>query len=439
MCGRQSRVIRIRPSTFVSIIVRSSSSSTCSTGSRPSARPALLTRMSTPPSPSTARRTNSSELARSVTSTSWTTLPGPRQPSVWREPTATLAPASSSARAVAAPIPLEAPVTIAVLPSRAATAPDVTLSVMYGHDGHDHAHGITADTDRRRLSIALGLIVAFMAAEVVVAILANSLALLSDAAHMLTDAGALGLSLVALRLAARPAAGAMTFGLKRAEILSAQANGALLVVLAAIILFEAVRRLIDPPEVGGWAVVATALAGIVVNLLATWQLAQANRENMAVEGSFQHIVTDLYAFVGTLIAGLVINATGYTRADAIASLAVAALMLYAAFGLLRDSGRVLLEGAPDGLRVDEIGGAIAEFPHVANVHDLHVWQIGTGFPALSAHVLVHSGDDCHAIRRELETMLAQRFGIDHTTLQVDHAVADQPLQIRRATDVDRSL
>jgi cobalt-zinc-cadmium efflux system protein len=307
------------------------------------------------------------------------------------------------------------------------------------HGGHDHAHDVTGETDRRHLTIALGLIVAFMAVEVVVALLANSLALLSDAAHMLTDAGALGLSLVALRLAARPAAGAMTFGLKRAEILSAQANGAALVVLAGIIVFEAIRRLIDPPGVDGWAVVVTALAGIAVNLVATWQLAKANRTNMAVEGSFQHIVTDLYAFIGTAAAGAIILLWGLDRADPLASIAVAVLMLYAAYGLLRDSGRVLLEAAPEGVRVDEIGSAIAEFPHVANVHDLHVWQISAGFPALSAHVLVHAGDDCHAIRREIETMLERRFGINHTTLQVDHAVADQPLQISRAPDAERSV
>jgi cobalt-zinc-cadmium efflux system protein len=307
------------------------------------------------------------------------------------------------------------------------------------HGGHDHAHDVTGETDRRHLTIALGLIVAFMAVEVVVALLANSLALLSDAAHMLTDAGALGLSLVALRLAARPAAGAMTFGLKRAEILSAQANGAALVVLAGIIVFEAIRRLIDPPGVDGWAVVVTALAGIAVNLVATWQLAKANRTNMAVEGSFQHIVTDLYAFIGTAVAGAIILLWGLDRADPLASIAVAVLMLYAAYGLLRDSGRVLLEAAPEGVRVDEIGSAIAEFPHVANVHDLHVWQISAGFPALSAHVLVHAGDDCHAIRREIETMLERRFGINHTTLQVDHAVADQPLQISRAPDAERSV
>ena len=204
----------------------------------------------------------------------------------------------------------------------------------HARSGGPHAHGaVTEDTDRRRLLVALGLIVGFMAAEVVAGILANSLALVSDAAHMLTDAAAIGVSLAALRLAARPARGNQTFGLRRAEILSAQVNGATLLVLAGLIVYEAVRRLIDPPHVGGWTVVVVALAGVAVNLVATWQLAKANRENMAVEGSFKHLLTDLYAFIGTLIAGVVILATGFARADAIASLFVAALMLWAAFGL----------------------------------------------------------------------------------------------------------
>jgi len=304
--------------------------------------------------------------------------------------------------------------------------PPLTLEEGVGEHGHSHGT-VTADADRRRLAVAFALIVTFMAVEVAVGIVAHSLALLSDAAHMLTDAGALALSLVALRLAARPAAGAMTFGLKRAEILSAQANGATLVVLGGLIVFEAVRRLIDPPGVSGWAVVVTALAGIAVNLTATWQLSKANRENMAVEGSFQHLVTDLYAFVGTAIAGALVLATGFDRADPIASIFVAALMLRAAFGLLRASGRVLLEAAPEGVDVEEIGRAIASHPHVANVHDLHVWQIASGFAALSAHVLVHRGDDCHGIRRELEQMLDERFGIDHTTLQVDHEASHRGL------------
>jgi cobalt-zinc-cadmium efflux system protein len=286
------------------------------------------------------------------------------------------------------------------------------------HSGHSHDVG--EDTSRRGLAIALALIVAFMAGEVVAGILSHSLALLSDAAHMLTDAAAIGLSLVALALAARPAGGNLTFGLRRAEILSAQANGAALLVLAALIVYEAIHRLVSPLAVGGWTVLIVALVGIVVNLLATWQLAKANRGNMAVEGSFQHILTDLYAFIGTALAGAVIIVTGFDRADPIASLVVAALMLRAAYGLLKDSGRVLLEMTPEGMDAAEIGRALASHPHVAEVHDLHVWEVGSGFPSLSAHVLVPAGDDCHGVRRELETMLADRFGIEHTTLQVDH-------------------
>src|SRR5215212_7220004 len=286
------------------------------------------------------------------------------------------------------------------------------------HDGHGHA--VRGDANGRRLAIALGLIVALMAAEVVAGILAHSLALLSDAAHMLTDAAALLASLVALRLAARPASGSMTFGLRRVEILSAQANGGTLLVLAGLIVYEGVRRLVDPPTVEGTAVLAVAIAGIAVNLVATWQLAKANRQNMAVEGSFQHILTDLYAFVGTAVAAVVILTTGFDRADPIASLLVATLMLRAAYGLLKESGRVLLEMSPKGIDVDRIGNAIASHARVTSVHDLHVWEISSGFPALSAHVLVRPGDDCHAIRRELETMLDRDFGVDHTTLQVDH-------------------
>jgi cobalt-zinc-cadmium efflux system protein len=287
--------------------------------------------------------------------------------------------------------------------------------------GHEHAATHAPVASERRLAVALALIVTLMAAEVVAGIVAHSLALLSDAAHMLTDAGAIGLSLVALRLAARPAQGNLTFGLRRAEILSAQANGATLLVLAGLIVYEAVRRLVEPPDVGGWTVVAVALAGIAVNLLATAQLRGAHRENMAVEGSFQHLLTDLYAFAGTLAAGVVVVAIGFDRADPIASLVVAALMLRASYGILKDSGRVLLEMSPRGTNVEEIGRALADHPRVSSVHDLHIWQIGTGFPALSAHVLVPPGADCHEIRRELEELLADRFALDHTTLQVDHA------------------
>jgi cobalt-zinc-cadmium efflux system protein len=293
------------------------------------------------------------------------------------------------------------------------------VSAPHAH-GHDHSHGVSADADTGKLAIALGLIAGFMLVEVVVGVLASSLALLSDAAHMLTDAGAIALSLVALRLARRPAAGAMTFGLKRAEILSAQANGLTLLILGAIILAEAVRRLVSPPDVEGGLVLAVALAGIVVNVAATLVLARANRQSLNVEGAFQHVLTDLYAFIGTAIAGAIILTTGFERADPLASILVAALMLRSAYGLLRASGRVFLEAAPEDVDPEAVGRAMLAAPGIVEVHDLHVWEVTSGFAALSAHVTVREDRDCHDARRSLEALLHDRFGLHHTTLQVDH-------------------
>ncbi len=291
----------------------------------------------------------------------------------------------------------------------------------HSHAAHaGHSHGVSADADRGKLRIALGLIVGFMLVEVVVGALVHSLALLSDAAHMLTDAGAIALSLVAIRLAARPAKGAMTFGFKRAEILAAQFNGATLFVLGLLIIYEGISRLVTPPSVSGTPVLIVALVGIVVNLAATYTLSKANRQSMNVEGAFQHILTDLAAFVFTAIAGVVILTTGFHRADGIASLIIAAIMLKAAYGLLKASGRVFLEAAPQGLDPDAIGQALVDEPGVKEVHDLHVWEVTSGFPALSAHVLVGLDSDCHKLRRRMERVLHDRFEIEHTTLQVDH-------------------
>jgi len=292
-----------------------------------------------------------------------------------------------------------------------------------GHD-HAHAHGVSADADRGKLIIALALIVGFMCVEVAVGIAVGSLALLADAAHMLTDAAALALSLVAIRLASRPAAGAMTYGLKRSEILAAAVNGSTLLVLGLLILYEGVRRILDPPAVEGAPVLIVAIAGVVVNLVATWVLSRANRRSLNVEGAFQHILTDLVAFIATAIAGAVILLTGFSEADGIAALFVALIMLRAAYGLLRESGRVFLEAAPRGLDPETIGRRMAGQAGVAEVHDLHIWEVTSGFPALSAHVLVGRETDCHAARRELERVLHDEFEIDHTTLQVDHQGAE---------------
>ncbi|HEY8983562.1 MAG TPA: cation diffusion facilitator family transporter [Streptomyces sp.] len=300
---------------------------------------------------------------------------------------------------------------------------------MSNHDPGDHAghtHGVTADADRRRLTAALALITVFMAAEVVIGVLARSLALISDAAHMLTDAVSIVLALVAMRLSARPARGGFTYGHKRAEILSAQANGLTLLLLGAWLAYEAVRRLIDPPEVEGGLMLVTALAGIAVNVAATWCISRANRSSLNVEGAYQHILNDLFAFIGTAVAALVVVLTGFARADAIATLVVVALMVKAGYGLVRDSGRIFLEAAPAGLDPDTIGDELAARADVVEIHDLHLWTITSGEPALSAHVLVTPGGDCHAVRRDLQHVLRDHHRITHTTLQVDHLGEDLP-------------
>ncbi len=298
----------------------------------------------------------------------------------------------------------------------------------HGADGHTHE--VSADADARYLTIAFLLILGFMTFEVVAGIVAHSLALLSDAAHMLTDAGALALSLVVLRYVQRPGGEALTYGRRRAEVLSGQANGAVLLVLGLLVIYESIWRVISPPDVAGLTVTLVAGAGVIVNVAAAWILAKANRQSLNIEGSFQHILTDLYAFVGTLIAGIVIMVTGFDRADAIASILVAVLMLRSGFDLQRKAIRVLLEGAPEGIPPAEVGVAMAHGEHVKEVHDLHLWELAPGHPILTAHVLVAPGEDCHAVRRALERMLHERFKIAHTTLQVDHA-HQQVLSIQR--------
>jgi cobalt-zinc-cadmium efflux system protein len=298
------------------------------------------------------------------------------------------------------------------------------------HDHAGHSHGVSAHADRRYLTIALVLIVGFMAFEIVIGIVAHSLALLSDAAHMLTDAGAIALSLLVMRFVQRPGGETLTYGRRRAEVLSGQANGAVLLVLGVLVAYEAIWRLVTPPDVAGVLVTAVAAAGVVTNIAAAWVLAKANRQSLNIEGSFQHILTDLYAFIGTLVAGIVIVFTGFDRADAIASLVVAALMFRSGFDLQRKAIRVLLEGAPEGLSPSEIGMAMAHGTHVKQVHDVHVWELAPGHPVLTAHVLVARDSDCHAVRRSLEQMLKERFTIGHTTLQVDHA-PEELLSIRR--------
>jgi cobalt-zinc-cadmium efflux system protein len=287
---------------------------------------------------------------------------------------------------------------------------------------------VSADTDRRWLTVALIFIAGFMAVEITVGVIASSLALISDAVHMLTDAASIVLALFALRMAARPARGSYTFGLKRAEILSAQLNGLSLLLLAAWLTYEAVGRLVAPTEVTGWMVLVTGGIGLAVNIGAAWAISKANRSSLNIEGAYQHVLNDMYASIAAAAAGAIIMFTGFARADAIASLFVVVLMVKGGWALLRDSGRILLEAAPAGVNPDAIADRLLSVPTVVEIHDLHVWVITSNQPALSAHVLVEPVADCHTVRQQLQRMLADEFKITHATLQVDH-IGEELLQV----------
>ncbi|HMI28129.1 MAG TPA: cation diffusion facilitator family transporter [Gaiellaceae bacterium] len=289
--------------------------------------------------------------------------------------------------------------------------------------GHDHDHS----GDRPMLAGALALIVGLLVAEIVVGLAASSLALLADAGHMLTDAAALALALVAASVARRPPGGSWTFGFRRVEILAALANGITLALVGIWIVYAAVRRLVSPPDVHGGLVLALAGVGIVVNVAAAALLAAPSRTSLNVRGAFLHVTTDVAAFTGTAVAGALIIATGWDRFDPLASLAVAGLIFWSSWVLLRDSSRILLDVSPGEMPPDEVAEAMLAVPDVVEVHDLHVWTVGSGFPALSAHVLVRPEGDCHEARRELASMLAERFGLEHTTLQVEHARQQRPI------------
>jgi cobalt-zinc-cadmium efflux system protein len=287
---------------------------------------------------------------------------------------------------------------------------------------HEHRHA-SATADRRWLMAALGVITAFMIGEVIAGFAAHSLALLTDAAHMLTDAVALLVAVVSAVIARRPARGAYTYGFARVDALSGQANGITLLVLAVLFEVQAVRHLVHPGQVHGGVVTAVAAIGGVVNVVAVFLARRADRESLSVRGAVTHLVTDAWAFAATLAAGLVVLATGWDRADSVASMLIGLLMLWTGSALVRAAGRVFLEAAPSGVDPHALGDELAAVDGVAEIHDLHVWQLGPGESALSAHVLVQPPFDCHEVSSRLRDVLADEYGIGHVTLQADHADA----------------
>lgn len=296
-----------------------------------------------------------------------------------------------------------------------------TRQSRYNHPvGAGHRHDSGAG-NRRALSLALAITASFTLVEVVGGLLTGSLAVLADAVHMLSDNVSLAIALVAARLAARPATPERTYGYKRAEVLAALANGVLLVALAVWIFAEAVPRLADPPELlAGWMLVI-ALVGVCVNVAAGAVLWRARQDSLNVEAALRHVGADLLGSFGIAVAAVVVLATGWLQADPVVSMVIGGLILWSSLGVLRDSTSILLESSPKGIDTRVVGERLAGAPGVVEIHDLHVWTITSGFPALSAHVLVRPGEDCHGRRRELERILHDEFGIEHTTLQVDHA------------------
>lgn len=300
--------------------------------------------------------------------------------------------------------------------------------------GHDHPHGgaATRTADRRALGIAVGLTGSFTVAEVAGGLITGSLALLADAAHMFSDSVSLGIALIALWLAGRPATAQRTFGFKRAEILAALFNGLTLVVISVWVFLEAYQRLRDPPEIlGGW-VLAVAIIGLVVNLAAAGVLMKSQGQSLNVSAALRHVLADVAGSVGVIVAAVIILMTGWRYADPLISVLIGLLVLASSWTILRDAGRILLEATPPGLDAEQVGRRMAATRGVREVHDLHIWTITSGFPALAAHVLVGDGDDCHHVRRQLERRLHEEFGIDHTTLQVDHEGDGELVELKMA-------
>ncbi len=297
---------------------------------------------------------------------------------------------------------------------------------------HDHDHvrrgegHPSVDTDRRALTLALVLLVAFMVFEVGAAVVSNSLVLLADAGHMLVDVGAIAGSLVAIHLAARPETRSHTYGMKRAEILAAAANAIALIIVSALVTWDAVVRLLHPSTVDGAVLIFVAGVGVAVNVVATLTMARADRRSLNVEGAYRHILTDLYGFAGTLIAGIVIVVWGFDRADAVASLVVVLLMLKAAAELLRPALHILLEATPEDIDLDEVRRHLLELPEVQSVHDLHAWTLTSSLPILTAHVVVT--DEClntgeaGRVLDHLQECLSGHFDVAHSTLQFESVV-----------------
>jgi cobalt-zinc-cadmium efflux system protein len=291
------------------------------------------------------------------------------------------------------------------------------------HHHHHHHHRVD---DSRRMWIVLTINLAMLAAGIAGGIVFDSLALLADAGHVLTDVGAIGLALFAAWMAARPSGPQRTFGYRRTEIFAALVNGMTLVAVSVFIFIEAVVRLSDPPDVAGGGVLIVGVFGLLGNAVATWILMRGDRTNINLEGVLRHSAADALGSLGVILAGAIVLATGWNQADPLISIAIGVLILLGSWRLLREPFNVLMESAPEGIDVEDVGTAMCNVPGVREVHDLHVWTVTSGFPALAAHIRSDPSEPADEVRERVEAVLHERFGLDHTTLQV---VAEPLLQL----------
>ncbi|RFU62034.1 cation diffusion facilitator family transporter [Peribacillus glennii] len=293
------------------------------------------------------------------------------------------------------------------------------MSHHHGHshgDGHHHHHS----SNKKALLSAFILISLFMVIEVAGGILTNSLALISDAGHMLSDAAALGLSYLAISLGERKATNAKTFGYKRFEIIAASINGITLLVISIYIFYEAVQRFIDPPEVQSLGMLAISIIGLLVNIAAAWILMRGDKdENLNVRSAFLHVIGDMLGSVGAIVAALLIYFFGWGIADPIASVIVAVLIVVSGWRVTKDSFHILMEGVPDQIDMKEVKASLLGLPKVTGVHDLHIWTITSGFPTLSCHVVIGPKAAHDQVLSEAQLLLHDKFGIEHSTIQVE--------------------
>ena len=293
------------------------------------------------------------------------------------------------------------------------------MGVGHGDDGGP-TRGSFGAKHRRRLAITLGLVSIYMVAEVVGGLLTNSLALLADAGHMLSDAAALALSLFAIWIAQKPPTSRRTYGYYRTEILAALVNGATLVAISLYIFLEAYRRIGEAPEVQGALMMSIALGGLGINVIGLWILNAGRGESLNVRGAWLHVLTDALGSIGAIVAGGLIWAFGWNLADPVASIVIGVLVVYSSWSLLKETVAVLMEGAPGNIDVDAVRDAVVSVPGVEAVHDLHVWTITSGMVALSAHVVVRETPFNPDILPQIQEELRARFEIDHATIQMEH-------------------